>query len=150
MSASGPGRTEHVRGVLVVNAGSTSLKLSLVAADGTTQAVASLTDVPARVDAVAHRVVHGGTRFSEPVLIDDEVERELAALAELAPLHNGPAVAAIDAARRALPDVPHVAVFDTAFHARMPAEAATCAVPRREARDTPSRSRSSSTRTTTP
>src|SRR5207302_7620059 len=65
-----------------------------------------------------------------PVLIDDEVERELAALAELAPLHNGPAVAAIDAARRALPDIPHVAVFDTAFHATMPAEAATCAVPR--------------------
>src|SRR5438105_4405464 len=131
MSASGPGRTEHVGGVLVVNAGSTSLKLSLVAADGTTQAVASLTAVPARVDAVAHRVVHGGTRFSEPVLIDDEVERELAALAELAPLHNGPSIAAVDAARRALPEVPHVAVFDTSFHATLPPEAATYALPRR-------------------
>jgi acetate kinase len=83
------------------------------------------------VEAVAHRVVHGGSRFREPVVIDDEVERELAALVDLAPLHNRPALAAIESARRALPDVPHVAVFDTAFHATLPPEASTYALPRR-------------------
>jgi acetate kinase len=77
-----------------------------------------------------HRIVHGGTRFREPVVIDDEVERELRALADLAPLHNAPAVAAVHGARQALPDVPHVAVFDTAFHATLPDAAATYAVPR--------------------
>src|ERR671932_499034 len=119
------------RTVLVVNAGSTSLKLSLVEADGTASAVASLTTAPRDVEAVAHRVVHGGSRFRKPVVIDDEVERELAALADLAPLHNHPAVTAIESARRALPDVPHVAVFDTAFHATLPPEASTYALPRR-------------------
>jgi acetate kinase len=64
-------------------------------------------------------------------VVDADVERELAALAELAPLHNAPALAALDEARRALPDLPHVAVFDTAFHATMPEEASTYAVPRR-------------------
>src|SRR5207247_6725063 len=93
--------------------------------------VESLQAAPGDVVAVAHRVVHGGERFREPVLIDDEVERELAALAEHAPLHNGPAIAAIRSARRALPDVPHVAVFDTAFHATLPPEASTYALPRR-------------------
>ena len=117
--------------VLVVNAGSTSLKLSLVEADGTSEAVASLAAAPADVDAVAHRVVHGGERFRDPVVIDDEIERELAALADLAPLHNHPALTAIESARRALPDVPHVAVFDTAFHATLPPEASTYALPRR-------------------
>ena len=114
--------------VLVVNAGSTSLKLSVVADDGTTEEVESLAQ---DVHAVAHRVVHGGRRFCEPVVIDDEVEEALAELAELAPLHNGPALAALADARRALPDVPHVAVFDTAFHATLPPEASTYALPRR-------------------
>src|SRR5438067_6536612 len=117
--------------VLVVNAGSTSLKLSLVGADGSSEEVASLAAAPRDVDAVAHRVVHGGSRFREPVVIDDEVERELAALADLAPLHNHPALTAIESARRALPDLPHVAVFDTAFHATLPPEAFTYALPRR-------------------
>jgi len=107
------------------------LKLSLVGDNDTSEEVASLDAVPTGVDAVAHRIVHGGTRFREPVVIDDDVENELGALTELAPLHNGPAVAAVDAARRALPDVPHVAVFDTAFHATLPEAAATYAVPRR-------------------
>jgi acetate kinase len=93
--------------------------------------VASLRDVPAGVEAVAHRIVHGGSRFREAVVIDDEVERGLAALTELAPLHNAPALAALADARRALPGVPHVAVFDTAFHATIPDEAATYALPRR-------------------
>jgi acetate kinase len=117
--------------ILVVNAGSTSLKLSLVEADGETEPVASLAAAPRDVEAVAHRVVHGGERFREPVVIDDEVERELAALADLAPLHNAPALTAIESGRRALPDVPHVAVFDTAFHATLPPEASTYALPRR-------------------
>jgi acetate kinase len=83
------------------------------------------------VEAVAHRVVHGGPRFREPVLIDDEVRREIHELEALAPLHNAPAVRAISKAERALPDVPHIAVFDTAFHATIPDEAATYALPRR-------------------
>ncbi len=117
--------------VLVVNAGSTSLKLSVVGPDDSGEPVTSLAEVPEAVDAVAHRVVHGGARFRQPVVIDDEVRRELAALSELAPLHNVPAVAAIDEARHALPELPHVAVFDTAFHATMPEEASTYALPRR-------------------
>jgi acetate kinase len=83
------------------------------------------------VAGVVHRVVHGGPRLHEPVLIDDEVRAELERATELAPLHNGPALEAIDRARAELPDVPHVAVFDTAFHATIPAEAATYALPRR-------------------
>ncbi len=117
--------------ILVVNAGSTSLKLSAVADDGGTEPVESLEAVPDDVEAVAHRVVHGGARFRDPVLIDHEVERELGGLTELAPLHNAPALRAIVEARRLLPDVPHIAVFDTAFHSTLPAEAATYALPRR-------------------
>jgi acetate kinase len=82
-------------------------------------------------EAVGHRVVHGGSRFVQPALIDDEVVAEIDALSPLAPLHNVPALAAIREARVALPDIPHVAVFDTAFHASIPEEASTYAVPRR-------------------
>jgi len=116
--------------VLVVNAGSTSLKLSAVAEDDSTEAVASLAEAP-RVDAVAHRVVHGGLLFRDPVVIDDAVRADLDGLAELAPLHNVPALAEIDAARGAIPGLPHIAVFDTAFHATLPDEASTYAVPQR-------------------
>jgi acetate kinase len=83
------------------------------------------------VDAVAHRVVHGGARFREPTVVDDRVLDALAELAPLAPLHNPVAVATIRAARRTLPDVPHVAVFDTAFHASLPESAWRYPVPRR-------------------
>jgi acetate kinase len=83
------------------------------------------------VAAVAHRVVHGGRRFVSPVVVDDGVERDLRALADLAPLHNAPALAGLDRARAELPGVPHVAVFDTAFHATLPDEARTYALPRR-------------------
>jgi acetate kinase len=123
------GDADHL--VLVVNAGSTSLKLSVVAPDGSAEDVASIPEAPRDVSAVAHRDVHSGPHFREPVVVDDAVESELRALAELAPLHNGPAIAAIDEARRVLPDVPHVAVFDTAFHATLPEEASAYAVPRR-------------------
>jgi len=91
--------------------------------------VESLDAVPAGIAAVAHRVVHGGRRFREPVVIDDALELELEAAVELAPLHNAPALAAIKRARRLLPALPHVAVFDSAFHATIPDEAATYALP---------------------
>ncbi|HEU4448484.1 MAG TPA: hypothetical protein VFR63_00710 [Gaiellaceae bacterium] len=118
--------------VLVVNAGSTSLKLHLVGADGIASPVAALADVgPGDADAVAHRVVHGGLRLRDPVVVDDDVVGAIAELRPLAPLHNAPALAGIEAARRALPGLPHVAVFDTAFHATLPPAAATYAVPAR-------------------
>jgi acetate kinase len=116
--------------VLVVNAGSTSLKLSLVGPDEVSRPVGSLAEAGA-VDAVAHRVVHGGPAFREPVLVDDDVQIRLETVADLAPLHNRPALQALAEARRALPGVPHVCVFDCAFHATMPPEASTYALPRR-------------------
>ena len=85
----------------------------------------------AHADAVGHRVVHGGSRFVEPTVIDDEVIAAIEELRSIAPLHNEPALRAIAEARAALPDVPHVAVFDTAFHATLPAEASTYPIPRR-------------------
>ncbi|HET9441977.1 MAG TPA: propionate/acetate kinase, partial [Acidimicrobiales bacterium] len=137
--AGGPGP------VLVVNTGSSTLKLSLVAA-GVEEPVASalLEDWSAGeagadaiagfaaghgVAAVGHRVVHGGSRFVQAVRVDDGVRAALAGLTPLAPLHQPRALAGIDAARRALPAVPHVACFDTAFHATLPREARTYALP---------------------
>ena len=118
--------------VLVVNAGSTSLKLHLVSETGQAARVRELDEVePAGLDCVAHRVVHGGERFRDPVRVDDEVRAELRRLEPLAPLHNAPALRELDAARERFPQPPHVAVFDTAFHATIPAAAATYAVPRR-------------------
>lgn len=75
------------------------------------------------VEAVGHRVVHGGERFVRPTLVDDAVAAAIEALIPLAPLHNPANLAGIEAARRALPGVPHVAVFDTAFHGTLPARA---------------------------
>jgi acetate kinase len=111
--------------VLVVNAGSETLKLSLVG-DGD---VAEPVDSFVAADAVGHRIVHGGDRFREPVVVDEDVERAVAELTPIAPLHNAPALTALRDARAALPGVPHVAVFDTAFHATIPDEAAVYAVP---------------------
>ena len=112
--------------VLVVNAGSTSLKLHLVVGDDS-QPV----DGFVAADAVGHRVVHGGRRFVAPALVDDEVEQAIAELAVLAPLHNRRALEEIRRAHEALPGVPQVAVFDTAFHRTMPPEASTYAIPER-------------------
>jgi acetate kinase len=81
------------------------------------------------VEVVGHRVVHGGTSFSAPVVVDDEVLAEIERLAVLAPLHNPVNVAGLRAARERFGDVPHVAVFDTAFHADLPEVARTYAVP---------------------
>ncbi|HET8820481.1 MAG TPA: acetate/propionate family kinase [Thermoleophilaceae bacterium] len=132
--------------VLVVNAGSSSLKLSLLDSDDSelwgseleapralvhADAVeAALAEVPAAPDAVGHRIVHGGDRFREPVIIDSQVEAALEELAVLAPLHQPKSLAAVDAVGHALPDVPAVGCFDTAFHATLPPAAATYALPR--------------------
>jgi acetate kinase len=127
--------------VLVVNAGSSSLKLALL--DGTDEVVNAQTldqwsgedltgfvDGLPRVDAVGHRIVHGGPEFTGPVRLDRDVRDRLAALTELAPLHQPRGVAGIDAVNSALPDVPAVACFDTAFHHDLPPAAATYALPK--------------------
>jgi acetate kinase len=116
--------------ILVVNAGSTSLKLSIVDEAGTSRRVDSFEEAAA-VEAAAHRVVHGGALFCEPVVLDADVKAALRGLAELAPLHARPALAAIGEATSALPHIPHVAVFDTAFHRTLPDEASTYALPAR-------------------
>jgi acetate kinase len=80
--------------------------------------------------AVGHRVVHGGKTFYRPTVVNDALIAKVKELAPLAPLHNPPAVQGIEVARRMLPDVPHVAVFDTAFFHDLPAAAATYAIDR--------------------
>jgi acetate kinase len=87
------------------------------------------------IEAVGHRVVHGGARFTAPVTLDDDAVAGIEALSELAPLHNPPAVATIRAARVALPAAPHVAAFDTAFHATIPEASRRYPVPERWYRD---------------
>ncbi|WP_445151257.1 acetate/propionate family kinase [Baekduia sp. Peel2402] len=117
--------------VLVVNAGSSSLKLSLLDGDSDDATVVDpdeLHDVDA--DAVGHRIVHGGTRFTEAVRIDDGVQRALDELTDLAPLHQPKSLDALRTVQKALPDLPHVACFDTAFHTTLPFEAYTYALPR--------------------
>jgi acetate kinase len=146
--------------VLVLNAGSSSLKYQLIEpvsgkalADGTVEQIGEpgspVTDHRAALQvafetlcdrgidlnacglaAVGHRVVHGGAVFYQPTVIDDTVIAELEQLSMLAPLHNPPAVQGIEVARAMLPQVPHVAVFDTAFFHGLPAAAATYAIDR--------------------
>ncbi|WP_205876198.1 acetate kinase [Mycobacterium camsae] len=146
--------------VLVINSGSSSLKFALVdpdsgasrAADTVEQIGEPTSPVADHDDAlrrafemlhddgidlhdcglvvVGHRVVHGGNRFHRPTLLNDEVISELDELSPLAPLHNPPAVQGIEVARKLLPGVPHVAVFDTAFFHHLPAAAATYAIDR--------------------
>jgi acetate kinase len=111
--------------VLVVNAGSTSLKLHLVSAE---RAVA-VDSFDVRCDAVGHRIVHLGELVVEAAVIEDDVLRAIERGAEIAPLHNRPALDAIAKARAALPVVPHVAASDSHFHSTMAAEARRYAVP---------------------
>lgn len=80
--------------------------------------------------AVGHRTVHGGRGFRSTTVIDDRMLDKLRELSPLAPLHNPPGIAGIEAAQKALPNVPHVAIFDTAFFSSMPAEAYTYAIPK--------------------
>ena len=130
--------------MLVVNAGSSSLKLRLLDGDDVLERCADLPSGPGGVDpadltgllrgwpapdAVGHRVVHGGRSFTGPVQVDADVRRELGELAELAPLHQPQALAALDAVTAHLPHVPAVACLDTAFHATLPDAAATYPVP---------------------
>ncbi len=85
---------------------------------------------PEKLDAVGHRVVHGGNTFSEPTLINDSVIEKLEDVSQLAPLHNLPAIDTIKTIRKSLgPDIPTVAVFDTAFHSSLPEKAYTYAIP---------------------
>jgi acetate kinase len=131
--------------VLVLNAGSSSLKFQLIATEKAGEervlargkrerlegegahakaiegVLAELNGVT--IEAVGHRVVHGGTHFSDAALITAETRAAIEACVPLAPLHNPANLAGIDAAQDALPDVPHVAVFDTAFHAGLPRRA---------------------------
>lgn len=100
-----------------------------------TMAEAGLSLADAGVTAVGHRVVHGGTVFSEPTLIDDDVVATVGRLSALAPLHNPANVKGIEVARRELPEVPQVAVFDTAFFHALPAAASTYAIDRDVARE---------------
>ena len=116
--------------VLVVNAGSSSLKLSLLDERDEVVWSGSELDGVEGVDAVGHRIVHGGTEFVEPVRIDDRVVRRLYELTDLAPLHQPKSLRALELVSKAFPDVPAVACFDTAFHARIPPEASTYALPR--------------------
>lgn len=81
------------------------------------------------IAAVGHRVVHGGEQFSEAILINDDVLKDLKKVSHLAPLHNPANISGIESARRALPKIPHVAVFDTAFHQSMPEKAYRYALP---------------------
>ena len=128
--------------ILVLNAGSSSIKLRLLDAN---DAVAFSRDLSteglktpralveavgeSEFEAVGHRVVHGGTSFSGPAIITGQVQEKIASLEELAPLHQAASLEGITRARQAFPNLPHVACFDTAFHSDMPAAASTYAVP---------------------
>lgn len=145
--------------VLVLNSGSSSLKYQLVEPRTGTSLVDGIVErigeeggvadheaalraafeiiVPGGQDlsalglvAVGHRVVHGGPNLYRPTIVDDRLVGELRELAPLAPLHNPPAVLGIEVARKVLPDLPHVAVFDTAFFHDLPAAASTYAIDR--------------------
>ena len=128
------------RRIAVVNTGTSTLKLALMevgskgirelhrvehswnpAEDPIGHLRATLVDFGGTPDAFGHRVVHGGTEFVLPTTLTARVEAELEALVPLAPLHNGPALAAIRAVRKLCPNTPAIAVFDTAFHAQRPA-----------------------------
>jgi acetate kinase len=131
--------------VLVVNAGSSTVKLSLLGSEDETLGERELPSPRAQVDpqqleavlaaglgdadAVGHRIVHGGRRFREAVRIDAEVRSELGGLVDLAPLHQPKSLAALDAVWQALPSLPAVACFDTAFHTSLAPPAATYAIP---------------------
>jgi acetate kinase len=132
--------------ILVVNAGSSSVKLSLIGERDEELAARELASPDAQgdpaelraaldhglgdADAVGHRIVHGGDRFVGAVAIDNDVEQQLRTLVDLAPLHQPKSLAALDAVTKRLPGLRSVACFDTAFHASIPAAAATYAIPR--------------------
>jgi len=131
--------------ILVVNVGSSSLKLSVLDADDRLtateniaapsgefdeQAIRQIIERHAPIHAVGHRIVHGGSEFVEPVRLTPSVMQSLWALSDLAPLHQPKSLRAVEAVSRILPAVPAVACFDTAFHAGMPGAAAAYALPK--------------------
>src|SRR5213593_2317249 len=128
--------------VLAVNVGSSSVKLGLLDAHDATVAARELdaTDPGAAVvealakgplpDAIGHRFVHGGSELRKACMVDGAVLDRLRAASALAPVHNPPALAALEACMEAAASVPNVACFDTAFHADLPAAAALYALPR--------------------
>jgi acetate kinase len=133
------------RRVLVVNAGSSSLKLRVLGAGDEIEAehdieqwdsadeahdLATVLDAMPECEAVGHRIVHGGNQFHDAVRVDTAIEAALLSLSSLAPLHQPRAVAGIRIMTQLRPDLPQVACFDTAFHASMPAAAATYALPK--------------------
>src|SRR5919201_1257591 len=141
-SVTGPGQADRPAVVLVVNAGSSSLRLRVLgdgdapvaardaaASDDWEDALAAFLDEAPRPDAAGHRVVHGGEDFPGPFVVDDGGEGRLGELQELAPLHNPPALRMIAALRRLRPQLRSVCCFATAFHATLPRAAATYAVP---------------------
>jgi len=117
--------------ILVVNAGSSSLKLRLLGPGDVVEAAwdALPTELP-QADVVVHRFVHGGRDFHDAVVIDTAVEVALRTLIPLAPLHQPKSLDALDAVRKQLPDAIQVACFDTAFHTTLSEAAATYALPR--------------------
>ena len=132
--------------ILVINCGSSSVKHQLIdclqevtVAEGVTELSANVDAAVAvkqllqeiqneTIDIVGHRVVHGGYTFRDAVLIDAAVLAKIQEWVPLAPLHNPPAFAGIEASHTVLADVPHVAVFDTAFHATLPRRASHYAI----------------------
>ena len=132
--------------ILTVNAGSSTLKIHAVGRDEAVEAEATLEEWDGElgaaameqlldglpgVDAVGHRVVHGGRDLTAATVVTPQVEAAIGALSPLAPLHQARALVALTAFRAALPALPHVACFDTSFHASLPASARTYALPRR-------------------
>ena len=129
--------------ILIVNAGSQSVKLGVVGDsdqllaartlgppdDSTPGQLGDFLEQVGEVDVAGHRVVHGGPLFTSPVVVDSAQRASLETLSELAPLHNPPALSAIDTFFRLRPRTPSVVCFDTAFHAHLPAEAAAYALP---------------------
>jgi acetate kinase len=128
--------------VLVVNAGSSSLKLRLLADreeplaardlgvdDDWQEGIDDFLGDSTPVDLAGHRIVHGGVEFTEPTRLDGETMARLQRLEDLAPLHNAPALRAVRALHALRPELPAVACFDTAFHRSLPAAASTYAIP---------------------
>ena len=126
----------------MLNAGSSSIKLRLLDSNDEVVLASDLGTEDLKtpgaleeavgeseVEAVGHRVVHGGSSFSGPAIIADEVQQKIESLEELAPLHQAASLEGITSARLVFPGVPHVACFDTAFHSQMPEAASTYAVP---------------------
>jgi acetate kinase len=124
-----------IRYVLVLNAGSTSLKYAVFQNEdrlhaGLAQSIAEALSKAGAVDAVGHRFVHGGTRYRQPVLLTAGILADLEELVPLAPLHQPVALAAVREVERAFPGRPQVACFDTAFHASLPELEARFPLPR--------------------